>query len=65
MAKYKRKDINNIEGRKTHFTDISRMSDDGLGGGYVTDKNENALIGETITPEPEEAPPTVNGKIVE
>jgi hypothetical protein len=50
-----------IEGRKKRFTDIDRMVDDGLSGGYVTEKDENALMVEA-TSQVKESEPTINGK---
>lgn len=50
-----------IEGRKKRFTDIDRMVDDGLSGGYVTDKDENALMVEA-TSQIKESAPTINGE---
>lgn len=50
-----------IEGRKKYFTDIDRMVNEGLGGGYVSEEDENALIGESV-PLAEESKPTLNGE---
>jgi len=35
------------EGRDKMFMDIDRMTNEGLGGGYITSKNVNGLIEES------------------